>query len=456
MTRNWETRIMILPRGHLLKSYPMTGSVRYAGLPRAISRKWRSKISKIKRGGEPVSELLGSKKRVLKDLIRALHAGAHPDEMKEKFKEVLEDIGPLEISKVEEELIEEGMPREEIRRLCDVHLAVFRESLEKPRSEVPPGHPIYILLKEHELVTGFVKEITPLLPQVEQAKDFEAIEDELSRIGESLRHLQEYEKHKVREENSLFPYLEKHGVTQPPAIMWTEHDEQRKEIKEASQTLGNKEVLGFEEFKEKLLPHLRNLVQLIPGHFYKEENILFPTALKLIDEPEWREIKASMDSLGYCYFTPKEAIGEKVELAEEAKEQEGEITFETGSMPKEELEMMLNTLPVDITFVDKEDTVRYFSQPKERLFPRAKAIIGRKVQQCHPEHSLHKVNQILSDFKSGKRDSAEFWIDLRGRKIYIRYFAVRDKVGRYLGTLEATQDITEIKKIEGEKRLLED
>jgi len=266
-----------------------------------------------------MSELFANKKRRLKELIKALHAGARPDEVKEEFKEVLEGIGSLEISRVEEELIEEGMPAEEIRRLCDVHLAVFRESLEKPRSEVPLGHPIYILLKEHELVTGFVKEITPLLPRVEQAQDFEAIKNELSRVGGILRHLQEYEKHKVREENSLFPYLEKHGVTRPPAIMWTEHEEQRKEIKEASQTLENKEVLGFKEFQEKLLPQLRNLAHLILDHFYKEENILFPAALKLIDEPEWREIKASMDSLGYCYFTPEEAIGEKVELAKEVR-----------------------------------------------------------------------------------------------------------------------------------------
>ena len=402
-----------------------------------------------------MSELPENKKRMLKELIRALHAGAHPDEMKEKFKEVLEDIGPLEISKVEEELIEEGMPREEIRRLCDVHLAVFKESLDKPKNEALPGHPIHILLKEHELVKGFVGEITTLIRRIERAKGFEAIENDLSKIGKLLRHLQEYDKHKVREENSLFPCLEKHGVTQPPAIMWAEHDEQRKEVKEASQTLENKRVLGFEEFREKLLLHLGNLVHLIPDHFYKEENILFPAALQLIDDAEWQEIKASMDDLGYCYFTPKEAIGEEVKLAKEVKEQEGEITFETGSMTKEELEAVLNTLPVDITFVDKEDTVRYFSQSKERIFPRARAIIGRKVQQCHPEKSVHVVNQILSDFRSGKRDSAEFWIDLKEKKVYIRYFAVRDKAGKYAGTLEVTQDIAGIKKIEGQKRLLE-
>jgi hypothetical protein len=401
-----------------------------------------------------MSELFESKKARLKELIKALHAGAHPEEMKERFKEALEDIGPLEIAKVEQELIEEGMPAEEVRRLCDVHLAVFRESLEKPKIEVPSGHPIHILLKEHELVKGFVEQISRLLPRVEQAKDFKGIEKELSKLGQLLRHLKEYEKHKVREENSLFPYLEKHGVTQPPAIMWTEHDEQREEIGEAGKTLESKETLRFAEFKGRLLTHLKKLTHLIPDHFYKEENILFPTALNLISAEEWREIKASMDGLGYCYFTPKEAIGEKVELLEEAKEQ-GRITFETGSMTREELEVMLNTLPVDITFVDKEDTVRYFSQPKERLFPRAKAIIGRKVQQCHPQKSLHLVNQILSDFKSGKRDSAEFWINAKGRKIHIRYFAVRDGAGRYLGCVEATQDITNLQKLKGEKRLLE-
>ena len=130
------------------------------------------------------------------------------------------------------------------------------------------------------------------------------------------------------------------------------------------------------------------------------------------------------------------------------------ISFETGSFSKEELETLLNTLPVDITFVDKEDTVQYFSQSKERIFPRTKAVIGRKVQQCHPQESLHVVNKILEDFKNNKRDIAEFWINLNNRLIYIRYFPVRNKSGDYLGCLEVTQDITDIKKIEGEKRLL--
>jgi len=142
------------------------------------------------------------------------------------------------------------------------------------------------------------------------------------------------------------------------------------------------------------------------------------------------------------------------EVMKEAEEQGGEISLETGSMTKEELEAVLNTLPVDLTFVDVENKVQYFSQSKARIFPRAKAVIGRKVQQCHPQESVHKVNQILDDFKRGRRDAAEFWIQLKERLIYIRYFALRGKNKEYLGCLEVTQDITDINKIEGEKRLL--
>ena len=122
----------------------------------------------------------------------------------------------------------------------------------------------------------------------------------------------------------------------------------------------------------------------------------------------------------------------------------------------ETLEAIIDALPVEMSFVDDADTVRYYSKGDKRMFKRTPAVIGRKVQDCHPQKSLHKVEQVISDLKSGKRDTAEFWIDLKGRKIYIRYFPVRDKVDKYLGTLEVTQDITEIQKITGEKRLLDE
>ncbi len=403
-----------------------------------------------------MSESFANRKSMLKELIKALHAGAHPDEVKERFKEALEDIGPQEISKVEEELIEEGMPREEVRKLCDVHLAVFRESLEREKTLAPVGHPIYILMEEHKVILQTATELKDIAQKIKEAKDFTSVSREMEQLRHIEEHLKDSESHYVREENVLFPYLEKHGVTQPPAIMWMEHDQIR-ELKEGLYKLIDEyQNMAFSDFTKQLGEAATSLANLFSSHIYKENNILYPTALKVITENEWKDVRKQFDELGYCCFTPESARGvaEEFEMPAPETKVEGKILFETGDLSKGELEAILNALPVDITFVDKEDTVRYFNQPKERLFPRAKAVIGRKVQQCHPQKSIHLVNQILSDFKTGKRDSAEFWINLGEKKVYIRYFAVRNKAGRYLGTLEATQDITEIKKIEGEKRLL--
>jgi hypothetical protein len=126
-----------------------------------------------------------------------------------------------------------------------------------------------------------------------------------------------------------------------------------------------------------------------------------------------------------------------------------------ANLSQEQLAGILEAIPVEISFVDENDLVKLWNKHETRIFKRPISVIGKSVQNCHPKQSVAKVNQILSDFKSGRKDSAEFWINLSEKQVYIRYFAVRDRGGRYLGTLEATQDITEIKKIEGEKRLLE-
>ncbi len=395
---------------------------------------------------------LEERKQLLKDLIRRLHAGAESNELKDEFAQILKEIGPSEISEIEEELIKDGMEKEKIRSLCDIHLAIFKDTIESQKIEVEPGHPVHILLKEHEFVKKVVGEISSILPEAGDTEGFD--KTALKRIGQLLAHLREYEKHKVREENTLFPYLEKHAMTGPPSIMWAEHDEQRKKIKLTEKTLASEASTSHQEFTRNLVSHLHDLTTLIPNHFYKEENILFPTALKLFSDEEWKEIKASMDDLGYCDFTPAEAIGGIVETAKPAEKMGDRIVFETGSLSGKELEAMLNSMPVDITFVDANDEVRYFSQTKDRIFPRTKTIIGRKVQHCHPQKSVHVVNQILDDFRNGRKDAAEFWLQMGEMTIYIRYFAVRDESEDYLGCLEVTQDIAPIKRIEGEKRLL--
>ncbi len=409
------------------------------------------------------------KKKALKELIEQLHAGAKPDQIKEQFKEILKEVGPAEIAQLEEELIKEGMPKEEIQKLCDVHVAIFKESLEKEKRIAPPGHPIHILMEEHKMLLRFADELREVTKEITLQKDsasedekmmklghIEAHIEKIKRLDQISEHFRESENHYLREENVLFPYLERHGITQPPAMMWMEHDKIRQIKKNIYKLLEAHDGMVLQDFADQLQETAMSLTEMLSNHFYKENRILFPTALKVIGKDEWTNIRIQFDQLGYCSFTPESAriATEGAEVSILKTETEGTVRLATGSLSKEEIESIFNTLPVDITFVDRDDRVRYFSQSKERIFVRTKAVLGRKVQQCHPQKSLHAVSQILEDFKSGKRDVAELWINLEGKLIHIRYFPVRNKNGEYLGCLEVTQDLTNIKKIKGEKRLL--
>jgi len=398
-----------------------------------------------------------SKKEAIKIMIRRLHEGADPEKTKKEFKDIIAVTTPAEIAKIEEELINEGMPRQEVQRLCEVHLAVFRESLEESREPTPPGHPIYILMEEHKMLLKVADELRTVAGALTKAGDVASVGEEMRQLSLITEHFKESEKHYLREENVLFPHLEKHGITQPPAIMWSEHDKIRGIKKNLYSHIESRQQHDFNAFVAKLAEISLPLHDMLSSHFYKENNILFPTALSVVGKDEWKDIRKQFDEIGYCCFTPQSATVtfEEGEVVAPRQEPEGVITLETGAMSKDELEATLNTLPVDITFVDKDDTVRYFSQSKDRIFVRTKAVIGRKVQQCHPQKSVHEVNRILETLKKGERDVANFWIDLKGRLVYIRYFAVRDKYGHYLGCVEVTQDITDLKKIQGEKRLLD-
>lgn len=403
-----------------------------------------------------MSELFGkNKKEQLKALIKKLHSGSDINEIKSKFADTIKNTSPEEIAKIEEELIKEGMPVEEIHKLCDVHIAMFKESLKKEETIAPSGHPINILMEEHKLLLSYAGEIKNTAVILKSKQSYIEAKEEVDFLKHIAQHFKDSEKHYLREENVLFPYLEKHGITQPPAIMWTEHNKIRELKKNFYNILEKKEEFNFSDFVQQIDSAGIGISEMLSSHFYKENNILFPTALKVIIAAEWKEIKKGFDEIGYCCFTP--GVSEEPAPAESEKPSTiaaGVVNLDTGSLSVNELENMLNTLPVDITFVDRNDTVAYFSQTKERIFPRTKAVIGRKVQQCHPQKSVHVVNQILEDFKNKKRNVAEFWINMGGRLIYIRYFAVIDKNGEYLGCLEVTQDITDIQRITGEKRLL--
>ncbi|RLD14405.1 MAG: DUF438 domain-containing protein [Caldiserica bacterium] len=403
-----------------------------------------------------MSELLGdsNKKEILKKLIKELHQGKGVEEIKERFRDVLKGVTPIEIAVIEGELIKEGLPAEEVHELCDVHIAAFREELEKAAPIAESWHPISILMEEHKIFIKHAQEIKSIIDRMGEKGNFEDAEREIKELKNYVEKLRNSEKHYVREENVLFPYLEKHGIVEPPKIMWMDHDMIREIKKKFYNLFDSYKEMEFNDFIIKLKEVSIYLIDMLSGHFFRENNILFPTALKVISKDEWLEARKEFDEIGYSEYIP-ENLGEYVSKEKSDVAEDDRINFETGSFLFNEPESLLDTLPVDITFIDKDDVVRYFNQSKDRIFPRTKAVIGRKVQQCHPQKSVHVVNKILEDFKSGKRDKAEFWIDMNGRKIFIRYFPVRSKEGNYLGTIEVTQDITDIKKIEGEKRLLD-
>jgi len=395
-----------------------------------------------------MSELF-NKKEYLKNLIlRVKDDGNDTQDIKKELKKTISELSPLEISQVEQELIENGqIDVSTIQSVCNVHLQMFKEYIENERIDLPDWHPINLLMKEHAFMmtaADGIRDCSAKLRDKENIKDAIEIFLELNKF---INHLADIENYFLKEENILFPFMEKYGVKQPPAVMWKEHDQIRKIRKELPDMKNNRDLTQAKQKLEQLSIQLSEIVSM---HVYKEHSVLFPTALKLISEEEWKDIRTQFDEIGYAGYTP-----DKFSFV---SSQDTAITNDSVKLPSGELSLkqligIFDTLPVDITFIDSQDSVRYFSESKDRIFVRSRAIIGRHVQNCHPEKSVHIVNQILSDFKSNKRDSADFWLNIGGKTIYIRYFAVRDTQGQYLGTLEVTQDIAPIKKISGEKRI---
>lgn len=412
---------------------------------------------------DTVSELINNREerqKLLKELIQRLHDGESVEDVKADFNRLMDGIGATELSAMEHKLIEEGMPVEEVKRLCDVHVQVFRESLdENIKPETIPGHPVHTFIRENRAMENVIANTQPILKQIAEAKDGEDIGEPLEQWRAKHRELMEVVTHFSRKENVLFPYLEKKGITGPSTVMWGIHDDIRVELKKVRALLDDAKPVASAELTEKIEQLVQPMFHTIKELFYKEENIMFPTALEVLAEQEWVQIYEQSDEIGYALIKPEKQWSPKAEgenLEHDAQDVSGGIRLDHGVMTQKEIERMLNTLPLDITFVDAEDRVKFFSRGKERIFERAPAIIGRQVQYCHPQSSVHVVEKIVNDFKEGHRDEADFWIQMGPNFVYIRYFAVRDTDGKYMGTLEVTQNISDIRKLEGEKRIDDD
>lgn len=413
-------------------------------------------MSELINNREQSMENKAERQEMLKEIIKELHAGKNVDEVKAKFEEAVGDVTVVEISQLEQALMqEEGIPVAEVQRLCSVHAAIFKGSIEEiHRSEKPedePGHPIHTWKMENKEVDMLVNFKVQLHTEHFEKEDSD---ENRFKLLEDLNLLWDLDKHYSRKENLLFPYLEKYGIDGPTKVMWGVDDAIRLAIKEAKVKLTD-----YQGNKEEVVAVLNQVIKEVTEMIFKEENILFPMALQTLTEDEWVKIAAESEEIGFCLTAPQgvwKPVRHALPLEETAETvaSEGYIRFETGMVSLKQLETLLNHLPVDITFIDENDVVRYFSHGKERIFARTKAVIGRTVQNCHPPQSVHTVEKLLQDFKSGEKDAEDFWIQMKDKFIYIRYFAVRDEKGTYMGTLEFTQNVAGIRALEGQKRIL--
>lgn len=406
-----------------------------------------------------MSEIINNREyrqKVLKELIGELHAGKDANEVKGRFAKLIEGVSPSEISEMEQALIMEGMPVTEVQRLCDVHAAIFKGSIEEiHHPDEIPGHPVHTFRLENREIEKLIND--KIKPQIEEFRANDSNEN-IFKLLEGINMLWDIDKHYSRKENLMFPYLEKYGITAPPKVMWGVDDEIREGIKETQKFLTH-----YKGNKEEVIKKLEETINKALEMIFKEESILFPMALDTLIEDEWIKILNESDEIGYCLTGPSgkwKPARANVEPKNEEKlgdeNTKGYIKFDTGILSAKEINGIFNHMPFDITFIDKDDIVKYFTMGKERIFARTKAVIGRTVQNCHPPASVHIVEKMLEDFKSGKKDHEDFWIAMGNLYVYIRYFAVRDEDGTYLGTMEVTQNIQPIKELKGEKRLVED
>lgn len=390
------------------------------------------------------------RQQVLKELISQLHDGKSVEEVKGRFAEVFENVSAEEIAQAERALILSGLPVSEIQRLCDVHAAVFKGSIEEIHRPADPsqipGHPAHTLKRENRAIEKLVGSIREQLARLPDGDAEKALRQELARLAEINSHY-------LKKENLFFPYMEHYGITAPPKVMWGVDDEIRAQLKDVRAKLETAEAAQQKAQIEALLDKISEMV-------FKEENIMLPMLFENLTQDEWEIIAENSGELGYCLIDNvpvwKPAAQKQAEEAQKESGEPGAITLPTGTLKLEELTKMLDTLPIDITFVDKEGRVKYFSQGAERIFPRSKTVIGRKVSNCHPPASVHIVEKLVEDLASGKKDHEDFWIRMGEKYILIRYFAVRSEAGEYLGVLEMTQNIRPIQEIRGEKRLVTD
>jgi DUF438 domain-containing protein len=389
-----------------------------------------------------------------------------PEEARQLVNKTFDHITAEEFAYGEQHLYNAGITDEIMAEGMDDIIDVFRDVLSVNRLDLPSGHPIRTYADE-------AAAIKKVLHQMEVKLRGKFIKNEWLELYVQLSQINT---HFSRKQHQLFSALERKGFDRPSKIMWTFDDRVRDAIKDAYELLQADKDQSFVEAQP-------NVIHLVRDILSKERDVLYPTSLKLLSDEEFAEMRISDDEIGYCLIEkPKpykgtatktergqgkdspaadstllddlKAVLEKHGVSGNGGSKGDLLDVTTGRITLEQINLIYKHMQVDLSFVDENDEVRFYTDTKHRIFPRSAGVIGRKVQNCHPRESLHMVEAVINAFRSGEQDTAEFWIDKGEKFIYILFTALRDEQGNYRGTLESMQDLTHIRSLTGSQRLL--
>lgn len=441
---------------------------------------------------------LEERKAKLAEILRILQEDGDFDQAKARFKAAFDQVSVREITEAERALIAGGLNPAEIQNLCTVHAEVFRGAIGQSKESpafARPGHPVHTLKLENMVIASLVNDA--LLPDLDKyVQDPRAAV--LARIRQELADLRTIGKHYARKEISIFPLMTKYGITAPPQVMWGVDDDIRGWIREAA-ACAEEEAPDREELSQKVKRAAKEVTEMI----FKEEAIMVPLLADVASPDDWRKVKEDEPQFGYTLINPpvnwrpsqqeladfakkprdldqlaknwneqistfagqlggneKANYDAQLPVAPAAPASKGPaalgqvfLQFAQGGLNFDQLSAILDLLPFDLAFVDKDDIIRYFGG-NCGFYPHSANDLGMNLFSIHMPKSVAKVKQIVADLRSGKKDKHEFWFELRGRFVYIQYIAVRDQQGQYLGVLEVLQDATHVRGLQGNKKEL--
>ena len=378
------------------------------------------------------------RQEILKNLMLRLHAGEDKEVIQEEFNEVFDEISPYEIQLMERNLMSEGITFAEIMSLCNVHANLMGSKVNTQTTVADfeqPGHPVHVMKMENLAIRGALDRVERLLVNFLETKD-SIIEKGLKR---QISLLDQFENHYQRKEYAMFPIMEKKGITAPPKVMWGVHDQIRDLYRDFKKALNDGKESTLEEF-QIARDEMLEMIQ-------KEENILIPMVEQVFHVDDWETIASQSPEYGYCIVKPEKEWAVKKSFSpvkeETQVESEGDIPLSTGSLSLKELNLILNLLPMELSFVDAENIVKYYNEGngEEKIFKRTPSAIGRDVILCHPPRVHETVQTIFEQLKSKQKEKEEMWFKTEDKMVHVTYHAVWDEEGKYMGCLEYVQDI---------------